>query len=215
MMWPRILPFAVYMGFIGISSLIPAESSVEILLYPIKTLAVSGLILYFWSTYEELRRPVFSDFQEGTLALGVGILVYIFWVRMDWDWAIQGEMVGYNPFQEGEELGLLLATIRIFGAAVVVPIMEELFWRSFLIRWIINKNFEKISVGTFSIASFGITAILFGLEHQLWLAGVMAGIVYNGLLYKTGRLWPCVVAHATTNLILGIHVLLTGEWHWW
>ncbi|MCA9470147.1 MAG: CAAX prenyl protease-related protein [Nitrospira sp.] len=215
MMWPRILPFAVYMGFIGISSLIPAESSVEILLYPIKTLAVSGLILYFWSTYEELRRPVFSDFQEGTLALGVGILVYIFWVRMDWDWAIQGEMVGYNPFQEGEELGLLLATIRIFGAAVVVPIMEELFWRSFLIRWIINKNFEKISVGTFSISSFGITAILFGLEHQLWLAGVMAGIVYNGLLYKTGRLWPCVVAHATTNLILGIHVLLTGEWHWW
>ena len=214
-MWPRILPFAVYMGFIGISSLIPAESSVEILLYPIKTLAVSGLILYFWSTYEELRRPVFSDFQEGTLALGVGILVYIFWVRMDWDWAIQGEMVGYNPFQEGEELGLLLATIRIFGAAVVVPIMEELFWRSFLIRWIINKNFEKISVGTFSISSFGITAILFGLEHQLWLAGVMAGIVYNGLLYKTGRLWPCVVAHATTNLILGIHVLLTGEWHWW
>ena len=146
MMWPRILPFAVYMGFIGISSLIPAESSVEILLYPIKTLAVSGLILYFWSTYEELRRPVFSDFQEGTLALGVGILVYIFWVRMDWDWAIQGEMVGYNPFQEGEELGLLLATIRIFGAAVVVPIMEELFWRSFLIRWIINKNFEKISM---------------------------------------------------------------------
>ncbi|MCA9480801.1 MAG: CAAX prenyl protease-related protein [Nitrospira sp.] len=215
MMWPRILPFAVYMGFIGISSLIPAESSVEILLYPIKTLAVSGLILYFWSTYEELRRPVFSDFQEGTLALGVGILVYIFWVRMDWDWAIQGEMVGYNPFQEGEELGLLFATIRIFGAAVVVPIMEELFWRSFLIRWIINKNFEKISVGTFSISSFGITAILFGLEHQLWLAGVMAGIVYNGLLYKTGRLWPCVVAHATTNLILGIHVLLTGEWHWW
>lgn len=214
-MWPRILPFATYMGFIGVSSLIPAGSSLEIWLYPVKTLVVLGLLLYFWATYEELRRPVFANLQEGLWAVGVGVLVYILWVRMDWDWAIQGEMTGYNPFQEGEGMGPLLAAIRIFGAAAVVPIMEELFWRSFLIRWVINQDFEKVALGTFTMASFAATVVLFGLEHQLWLAGMMAGVAYNALLYKTRRLWPCVIAHSTTNLILGIHVLLTGEWQWW
>lgn len=214
-MWPRILPFATYMAFIGISSLIPQGSSFEIWLYPIKTIAVIGLLVYFWSWYEELRQPVVVNLQEGLWAVGVGILVYVLWVRMDWDWAVQGEVTGYNPFQEGEGMGSLLAVIRIFGAAAVVPIMEELFWRSFLIRWVINQDFEKVAIGTFTIGSFVATVILFGLEHQLWLAGMMAGVAYNALLYKTRRLWPCVVAHATTNLILGIHVLLTGEWQWW
>lgn len=215
MMWPRILPFATYMAFIGISSLVPQESSFEIWLYPIKTIAVVGLLVYFWSWYEELRQPVIANLQEGLLAVGVGILVYGLWVRMDWDWAVQGELTGYNPFQVGEGMGAFLAVIRILGAAAVVPIMEELFWRSFLIRWVINQDFEQVAIGTFTMGSFVATVVLFGLEHQLWLAGMMAGVAYNALLYKTRRLWPCVVAHATTNLILGIHVLLTGEWQWW
>ena len=49
----------------------------------------------------------------------------------------------------------------------------------------------------------------------LWLAGMLAGVAYTLLLYWTGRLWPCIFAHAVTNLALGIHVLVTGEWEWW
>ena len=93
--------------------------------------------------------------------------------------------------------------------------MEELFWRSFLIRWVINPDFEKVALGTFSLGSFAATVILFGLEHHLWLAGIMAGVAYYALLYKTKRLGPCVMAHSTTNLALGIHVLATEEWQWW
>lgn len=111
---------------------------------------------------------------------------------------------------------MLLAAIRLFGASIVVPVMEELFWRSFLIRWIINpEDFKNIPLGTFTLSSFAITVVLFGLEHHLWLAGMVAGAIYNGVLYKTRGLWPCVIAHAVTNLTLGIHVLITQEWQWW
>ena len=214
-MWPRILPFAAYMAFIGVSSLVPAGSGAERWLYPVKTVVVLGLLVYFWSSYQELQRPVFANTKEAGLGVGVGVLVYVLWVRMDWSWAIQGEMTGYNPFEAGPAVGWALAAVRIFGASIVVPLMEELFWRSFLIRWVVNPDFEKVAFGTFTLASFAATVVLFGLEHNLWLAGMMAGVAYNGLYYHTRRLWPCVVAHATTNAILGIHVLVTQEWHWW
>jgi CAAX prenyl protease-like protein len=149
------------------------------------------------------------------MVIVVGVLVYVAWVRMDWSWAMQGQPTGYNPFQAGTGMGVVLAAIRIFGAGVVVPVMEELFWRSFLIRYLVTPTFTMVRLGTFTPLSFGATVVLFGLEHHLWLAGMLAGAAYNLLLYKTHRLWPCILAHAITNLLLGIHVLLTGEWHWW
>ena len=215
-MWPRILPFATYMAFIGISAGLPSDSSLELWLYPIQIIAVLGLLIFFWSSYHELQRPVMTDTKEAAMAVAVGLVVYVLWVRMDWPWAMQGEATAYNPFEAGATIGVFLAGIRVFGASVVVPLMEELFWRSYLIRWIANPDaFEKIPLGTFTLGSFAATVILFGLEHNLWLAGIMAGAIYNGLLYKTRRLWPCVIAHATTNLTLGLHVLMTQEWQWW
>jgi len=217
-MWPRIFPFAAYMGFIGLSAVLvgsEAEGTFHLWSYPIKTLVVAGLLVFFWSRFQELKAPIFVNWQEALVTVGVGLGVYALWVRMDWPWAIQGELSDYNPFVAGSTLGLVLAIIRIFGASVIVPIMEELFWRSFLIRYIVNANFETVRLGTFTVGSFAATVVLFGLEHNLWLAGMMAGICYSGLLYWTGRLWPCIIAHGMTNLVLGIHVLTTGEWHWW
>lgn len=221
-MWPRIIPFAVYMGFIGISPMVanmfarPEQADTfDLWIYPVKALVVGGLLIWFWTQYGELKTPILVSWREGVSVLAIGLLVYALWVRMDWSWAIQGERKGYNPFQAGQGADVFLAGIRLFGASVVVPIMEELFWRSFLIRWIVNTRFESVPLGTFTLGSFLATVVLFGLEHNLWLAGMMAGATYNVLLYRTRRLWPCVVAHSVTNLVLGVHVLLTHEWHWW
>jgi CAAX prenyl protease-like protein len=199
------------------------EPAATLWLYPVKTAVVLGALVYFWRQYEELHEKLCVSVQEGILTVGAGVVVYLAWVRMDWSWATLGQATGYRPFEAGA--GTLLAGIRLFGAAVVVPIMEELFWRSFLIRYVITLfpeektappvEFTSIPLGMFTPLSFGITVVLFGSEHSLWLAGMMAGAVYNLLLYKTRRLWPCVLAHGITNLLLGVHVLVTQEWHWW
>jgi CAAX prenyl protease-like protein len=184
-------------------------------LYPVRTVIVLGALVYLWPAYRELREQVCTNWGEMLLIGAVGVLVYLAWVRMDWPWAMQGPPQGYNPFQAGVGAGVVLAVVRLFGATIVVSIMEELFWRSFLIRYLVASPFTSVRLGTFTPFSCGATVVLFGLEHHLWLAGMMAGMAYNLLLYKSRRLWPCILAHAITNLLLGIHVLATGEWHWW
>ena len=225
-MVPRVLPFAAYLAFLALAeglawlvsavpALAPYERPVALWQYPLKTLIVLGLLVYFWPKYQELKDPPIKSGNEALLAILTGTVVYLAWVRMDWPWAIQGTLSGYNPFLTDSPSGIVLAGMRLFGAAVVVPIMEELFWRSFLIRYLISPKFESIRLGTFTPLSFAITLLLFGLEHQLWLAGMVAGAAYTLLLYRTGRLWPCILAHGVTNLLLGIHVLTTQQWQWW
>lgn len=225
-MIPRIIPFAAYILFLALAEvptwvlefvpdLAPWLETGNLWLYPVKTVLVFCLLAYFWPHYEELRGKVFVGSKEILLAIIIGVSVYVAWVRMDWLWAIQGKLAGYDPFQAGAETGMVFAGARLLGSVMVVPVMEELFWRSFLIRYVISPRFETVRLGTFTLRSFVVTVILFGLEHQLWLAGMMAGAAYTILLYRTGRIWPCILAHATTNGALGIHVLATGEWHWW
>jgi len=235
-MWPRVLPFGLYMAFLALEALLDAASAwvpflaesralLPLWLYPIKIVVVLGALVYGWCQYDELRDKLCASLREGVLTIGTGVAVYLAWVRMDWSWATLGQGAGYNPWQAGVSAGALLAAVRLFGAAVVVPIMEELFWRSFLLRFVISlfpeektnvtPEFTSIPLGTFTPLSFVVTVVLFGSEHTLWLAGMMAGAIYNLLLYKTRRLWPCVLAHGVTNLLLGVHVLVTQEWQWW
>ena len=223
---PRVLPFAVYLGFLALSEVfawlstyVPAAAALRVSttlwLYPLKTAAVLAVLLYFWPRYDELTGKTKVTLPDVLMAVGIGLFVYLIWVRIDWPWAQQGQASGYNPFLAGGTLGSVLATIRMVGAVLVVPVMEELFWRSFLLRYLISPRFETVPLGTFTVFSFVAAMILFGLEHHLWLAGMIAGAAYTLLLYATGRLWPCIIAHAVTNLALGVHVLLTQEWTLW
>jgi CAAX prenyl protease-like protein len=223
---PRVLPFAVYLGFLALSEVlawlsahVPAADALRIpatlWLYPLKTAAVLAVLLYFWPHYNEVKGKTKVTWRDVWLSVVIGLFVYLIWVRIDWPWALQGQASGYNPFLAGGIMGSVLATIRMVGAVLVVPVMEELFWRSFLLRYLISPRFETVPVGTFTLLSFVATMILFGLEHHQWLAGMIAGAAYTLLLYATGRLWPCIIAHAVTNLALGVHVLLTQEWTWW
>jgi CAAX protease family protein len=223
--FPRVLPFAIYLFFLALAEVIawtlPHLSAIAALgpwanlwIYPLKTVAVLAVLVYFWPRYDELNAMRTVKPRDLLLAVVVGVVVYWLWVRMDWPWATQGPSGGYNPLLAGD-LGKVLVAIRLLGAVIVVPVMEELFWRSFLLRYLISPRFETVPLGTFTVFSFVTTLVLFGLEHHLWLAGMMAGAAYTLLLYGTRQLWPPIIAHAVTNLALGVHVLLTQEWNWW
>ena len=70
-------------------------------------------------------------------------------------------------------------------------------------------------MGLFTWPSFLVTSALFAVEHDRWLVGLMAGVAYNLLFYRTKSLYACMVAHGVTNLALGIYVLRTGQWTFW
>jgi CAAX prenyl protease-like protein len=104
---------------------------------------------------------------------------------------------------------------RILGAVIVVPVMEELFWRAFLIRWLVKEDFKSVPVGTFTGLSFAVTVVIFGAEHNEWLAGLICGALYNWLYYKRKDVFSCIVAHAASNAALAAWVLSRGDWKFW
>ncbi len=223
--WVRILPFAAFMFFIGIQQLIQyfidnnygtLTDTHLLYLYPVKIIVVTALLLYLFRYYDELKFGDFYNFPHTLLSVFTGLIVFVLWINMDWPFATFGEAQGFNPGLVDDSVirgGLIF--FRIAGAALLVPVMEELFWRSFLLRYIINSDFEKVQIGAYTMSSFSIGSVLFGLEHNLVLAGVVAGAIYCLLLYKTKSLAQCVLAHGITNLALGIYVLQTQSWQFW
>ena len=214
--WLRILPFAAYLLFIVIADVLERLGvSQDALrwLYPAKIALVALLLALFWRRYHELATFRLSPAAILT-ALVVGVVVLALWVNLDAGWMIVGSASGFDPRSDGR-IDWLLVAIRIAGAALVVPIMEELFWRSFLMRWVDSPDFESVEPSQLSLKSFVITVLLFGVEHNLWLAGIVAGAAYSLLYMRHRNLWSPILAHAVTNGLLGLWVVHTGSWSFW
>lgn len=215
----RVLPFAVYILFLALGDyLVPICHSLNLddkWLYVFRVLLVALLIVYFWREFTELSvRPNMADL---FVAFAAGLLVLIFWVAPFPAWAILGsDHVSFNPVEgETKQAAFFWLSTRIIGAALIVPVMEELFWRSFVMRWVDNKNFLSVRPESVSLYAYIASSALFALEHNLWFAGLFAGLVYGALYIKYKNLWVPVFAHAVTNGLLGIWVVQTGNWQYW
>jgi len=214
--WARVLPFAAYILFIIAGDLLERLGFTEAglrWLYPVKIGVVALLLALFWRRYAELRGAHPSP-KVSLAAIAAGVAVLVLWINLNAEWMIVGTSAGYDP-RIGGQIDWALVLARIAGAALVVPVMEELFWRSFLMRWIESADFETVDPSRIRLKSFIITVVLFGFEHNLWLAGIVAGVVYSGLYMRCRTLWPAVLAHAVTNGLLGIWVVVNGNWSYW
>ena len=217
----RILPFAVYMIFIFVfdllKPLVPAgflTDNFTAITYPVKIMMVTGILMYYWKSYDELR---FDQLKAVHVlgALATGVIVFLLWINMDWDFATLGSSEVYDPSKLKGNMYHSFLAVRLAGTALVVPVFEEIFWRSFVLRYIVNQDFIAVKIGTFTWMSFIISSLLFGSEHYLWLAGIMAGVFYNLLLYWSRSIYVCIIAHGVTNLLLGLYVIRTGNWQFW
>lgn len=218
----RIIPFAVYGVFLVLSlgleyfNLNQSLPFDERWLYAVKTICVAAALAWLWSHYQELHqaRP---SWQEGLLAVFVGLSVFVAWINLDVGWMMLGNPpAGYNPLDAATgRIDPTLAGFRLLGAVIVVPLMEELFWRSFVMRWVQTPDFLRLDPRRVGLRALLLSAILFGIEHHLWFAGVVAGLAYGWLYQRSANLWVPIVAHAVTNLALGIWVLVTAQWVFW
>ena len=106
--------------------------------------------------------------------------------------------------------------LRMIRAVIIVPIVEELFWRAWMMRWLINNDFQKVPLGRYAPQAFWIVALLFASEHgSYWDVGLLAGIIYNWWMVRTKSLGDLILAHALTNFILGVYVIAYGKWEYW
>jgi CAAX prenyl protease-like protein len=154
----------------------------------------------------------------------VGVLVLVIWVGLDpyypKNHLLMAASDPWNPFKAfgaGSVLGWFFFWVRTIGSAVVVPPLEEVFYRSFIYRYLVKLKFEEMPLHRMHWLSFFVTSILFGLEHYQWLAGILCGLAYQFLVIRKGRLGDAIFAHAITNFLLGIWILWKGgdAWMFW
>jgi len=190
---PYVGPFAVFAALTYIMPILPWGAGTA---YLFKTLVVGAILAIFWPV---VRREMQWTFDGLAIAAGIG--VFLIWI------ALEGlyPQIGHSSFDPytvaGQSYETIFIGIRLFGAVMVVPLMEEIFWRSFVMRFLVASQFKSVSLGQFTWYSFVITAIAFGFEHHRWLPGIMAGIIYAALLYRKRNLFSPILAHAVTNLL--------------
>jgi CAAX prenyl protease-like protein len=215
----RVLPFAAFMLLLMLRGAVPDDSGWGIdarWIYGVSVLVVGGLLLNWRDEYGELSRQTLPDGREWLWALGVGMLVFVLWVHLDAPWMLLGEpTASFRPVGADGAIDWPLVAVRWVGAALVVPVMEELFWRSFLMRWVQHPRFLGVDPSSVGLRALVVSTFVFVLAHPLWLAAAFAGAAYALLYIRTGKLWVAVVAHAVTNGALGIWVVATRQWQFW
>jgi hypothetical protein len=211
----RVAPFIFYIAIMALSGLL-ADFGMDVRwTYTIRAGGTALLLLYLRKHYVELKWPPSLSLNTIFLSVLMGLLVFLLWINLDQPWMIIGAASGFDPRTADGELNYLMVAFRLAGAALVVPVMEELFWRSFIMRWIDRADFSALSPVNISTKALFISSILFASEHGYWFAGLIAGLVYGLLYIRTQNLWAPVIAHAVTNGVLGVWVLYTGHWNYW
>jgi len=207
---PYVLPFAVLIGLLAAMPGLALSPRLELAVW---VLALGAALLVF------SRRAI--DLSVGNIAgsLAVGLGVFALWIAPElvfpgYREALFGEQTASFPAEaRGDPLALALRAAR---AVVLVPIVEELFWRAWLPRWLIRHDFHAVPLGTYTPFAFAVTALLFAVEHgQYWDVGLLAGIAYNAWMWRTRRLGDCILAHAVTNACLAGYVVIAGQWQYW
>jgi uncharacterized protein len=215
------LPFIAFMVFLALSQWIGGafkESGNFLLaqpqywMYPLQTVVCAGILAWFWKRYPFPVKGILLGFVGGIVAL-------VIWISPQLIFGAAPRTDGFNPevFIENPTLYWLTVIARFARLVIVVSLLEEIFWRGFLMRYLIDEKFTSIPFGTYKPFAFFGTALGFMLVHQPsdYIAAFLTGLIYNGLAVKTKSLLACVVAHATTNLLLGFYIMGTKQWGFW
>ena len=213
---PFVAPFAAFLILLGLRSYLPIASRWE---YPLRVVIVSGVLVLVSRGIISWRpvRPASSVF-IGVLVFAIWILPDLVWPSYRHHWLFENAITGTarSSLPAGLRSDAVFLAFRLFGTMIVVPIIEELFWRGWLPRYMIDSNFRKIPLGNFSAMSFCLTAALFASEHgPFWDVGLLAGLTYNWWMLRTRNLADCMIAHAVTNACLGAFVVFRDQWQYW
>jgi len=216
----HLIPFVVW---IGIMSLPMRDVALHYTLQTSVSLLVL-LVLKPWRYYAALKIRLLP------LGVLVGVGVAAIWIfsetlcihqfsnihRFYVHYFIWGKGQGNGPLYAPEQCGWTFSLIRLAGSALVIAVIEEFFWRGFFMRMLAKGDFLSVDPRKIGWGVISVVALVFGFEHgDRWLVGLMAGLAY-GLLYRLkGDLAAVVVAHVTTNYLLGLYVLANGAYQFW
>lgn len=223
-LWQYAGPFGLFIALQALPAVGRAApfrlTAPEFWIYPLQTVLCAGVLLACRRAYPR------SIGQAGGWWWGplTGILVFILWISPQAVWHAAPRVEGgFDPHQipplfgAGENFYAAVVLLRFARLVLVVPALEEIFWRGFLLRYLVREDFTALPFGACSRFSFTVVTAGFMLEHNPpdWPAALAAGALYNLVAIRTRSLPACILAHAVTNLLLGIYIMRTGQWGFW
>ena len=214
---PWVAPFALFMGVLAAAPVLGLPQPWDSLLR--LGVPLLGLAWGAWPILRSLR--IAHPVADGMIGLGVCAL----WVAPDL--LIPGWRA--HPIFQNALTGTLTAslapadfadpfvvTLRVVRAVVLVPVVEELFWRGWLPRWIADPAWQGVTFGHYTRLAFYGTALLFAAEHgPYWEVGLLCGLLYNVWMRHTRSLGDLILVHAVSNAALSVVVLRTGRYAFW
>ncbi|HEY5345052.1 MAG TPA: CAAX prenyl protease-related protein [Verrucomicrobiae bacterium] len=218
----RVAPFFIFVLLTAAQGKFGATSAYWF--YLAKTLVGLWLIWEIRPFVTEMRWAISWE------AIVIGVGVFALWVGISGEWTTQSSLwmkLGFshspekftavwNPNEHfGSALAWLFIAVRILGSTFIVPPLEEVFYRSFLYRYLASQNFLSVPLNKFLPRSFFVTALVFGISHNEWLAGIICGLAFQWLVLRKNRLGDAMSAHAIANFLLGIWVVTRGAWQFW
>ena len=200
--------------------------------YPLQTIICGGLLIYCRKQYQfDLKwdRRVLVGVIMGVIGIGFWILPTHLYTVLGYTEESAGWLkhLGVAPRDEGFDPQVLDAPwaiwtttiFRFLRAVVIVAFVEEIFWRGFLMRFLLDRdgNYWKVPFGKFSWLTFAaVTACFVFIHGPVDYAGA---VVYGTLTYFvavwTKSLAACITMHATANLLMGIYALQFGKFGLW
>lgn len=194
------------------------------LIYTIKIALVFASILFVMPGYRQMA-PELGRWRISLLAVGVGVVGIVVWVvlamlqrwamsQMGWQMSI-GSRSGFDPLLEMPDRTLAFGflAVRFFGLAILVPVLEEFFLRGFVMRYVVDADWWRVSLGQMTRLAIVVGTVVPVLLHPG--EAVAAAVWFSGitwLMLRTQNIWDCIVAHAVTNLLLGVWVVAANQW---
>jgi CAAX prenyl protease-like protein len=213
---PYVAPMFAYVALSSLEGSLPSPGWYPAA-YAAKALIVACIMWYYRSTWGDLR-PIPGP-AALAMAVAAGLLVIVLWIGLDGLYPslpfMGGARTEFNPNDLSPAGKWTFIAVRFVGLVLLVPVFEELFWRSFLIRWLIDQEFWKVPIGKVTPLAAAISAGVFAMAHPEWLPALLTGLLWAGLLWKTRSVSACVVSHFVANLALGVYVVATQSWKFW
>jgi CAAX prenyl protease-like protein len=217
---PAVPYTAPFLTFVGIMAIEKATGLPPTWTYTIRVVATLAVLLAF------SRAPLSPRPVRPLASAALGAAVFALWIAPDvlcgpgyrHFWLFQNSITGAAASSVPIVLrhSFWFLALRTASCALLVPPVEELFWRGWAMRWIIGSNFQKIPLGAYQAASFWLVALLFAAEHgPYWEVGLATGIIYNWWMLRTRTVADCVIAHAVTNGLLSAYILWSGQFQYW
>ncbi len=214
--FPFVAPMALFLILLAVQDYLKPLGWWE---FPLRVLILAGVLWLFSRSVIDFRVCKLA----GSIALGLA--VFLIWIAPDvlipgyrQHWLFSNALLGRvaTAIPAGLESDPIVLVFRTIRAAILVQIIEELFWRGWLMRWLIRSDFRAVPLGTYETRAFWIVAVLFALEHgPYWEVGLVAGILYNWWMVRTKSLGDLILAHGVTNLALSLYVIVSKQWQYW